>query len=122
MGDDFVRYGFPFVDMTNGGTVQGMATACEKIAAMLPADVKVIPGHGELSNLDDVRAFAKMLRDTTAVIQKALDQHKTLEQMKKEKILAAWQKYGAGFINNDAYIETVYNSLIGTKGKFIKHN
>jgi cyclase len=122
MGDDFVRYGFPFVDVTNGGTVQGMAAACEKVAAMLPADVKVIPGHGELSNLDDVRAFAKMLRDTTAVIQKALDQHKTLDQMKSEKILDAWQKYGTGFINTDAYIETVYNSLTGTKGEFMKHN
>ena len=122
MGDDFVRYGFPFVDVTNGGSVQGMAAACEKVAAMLPADVKVIPGHGDLSNLDDVRAFAKMLRETTAVVQKALDQHKTLDQMKKEKILAAWQKYGSGFINTDAYIETVYNSLTGTKGKFMKHN
>lgn len=122
MGDDFVRYGFPFVDVTNGGSVQGMAAACEKVAAMLPADVKVIPGHGELSNLDDVRAFAKMLRDTTTVVQKALDQHKTLDQMKSEKILAPWQKYGSGFINTDAYIETVYNSLTGTKGKFMKHN
>ncbi len=122
MGDDFVRYGFPFVDVTNGGSVQGMAAACEKVAAMLPADVKVIPGHGELSTLDDVRAFAKMLRETTAVVQKALDQHKTLDQMKSEKILAPWQKYGGGFINTDAYIETVYNSLTGTKGKFMKHN
>ena len=122
MGDDFVRYGFPFVDVTNGGSVQGMAAACEKVASMLPADVKVIPGHGELSNLDDVRAFAKMLRDTTTVVQKALDQHKTLDQMKSEKILAPWQKYGSGFINTDAYIETVYNSLTGTKGKFMKHN
>jgi cyclase len=122
MGDDFVRYGFPFVDVTNGGTVQGMAAACERVAAMLPPDVTVIPGHGELSNLDDVRAFAKMLRETTAIVQKALDQHKTLDQMKSEKILAPWQKYSGGFINTDQYIETVYNSLTGTKGEFMKHN
>ena len=122
MGDDFVRYGFPFVDVASGGTVEGMADACEKVAAQLPADVKVIPGHGALSNLDDVRAFARMLRETTAVVQKALAAHKTLDQMKQEKILAAWQKWSGSFVNTDAFIETIYNSLTGTKGKFIRHN
>ncbi|MBZ5696875.1 MAG: MBL fold metallo-hydrolase [Acidobacteriia bacterium] len=122
MGDDFVRYGFPFIDVASGGSVQGMAEACEKVAAMLPADVKVIPGHGAISNLDDVRAFAKMLRETTAVIEKALKAHKTLDQMKQEKILAPWQKWNGDFVSTDAFIETVYNSLTGTKGPFIKHN
>src|SRR4029078_10206904 len=62
MGDDFVRYGFPFIDVASGGSVQGMISAMEKAAAQLPADVKVIPGHGQLSNLEDVREFVKMLR------------------------------------------------------------
>src|SRR5499427_3459008 len=54
MGDDFVRYGFPFIDVAGGGSVQGMADGAEKAVAQLPADVKVIPGHGQLSTLDDV--------------------------------------------------------------------
>jgi len=122
MGDDFVRYGFPFIDVTAGGSVQGMIAACEKVAAELPPDVKVIPGHGALSTLDDVRDFAKMLRETSAAVQKALDAHKTLEQMKQEKILAPWQQYSGSFINADAFIETLYNSLTNTKGRFIRHN
>lgn len=122
MGDDFVRYGFPFIDVASGGSVQGMIEATEKVAAQLPADVKVIPGHGALSNLDDVRAFTKMLKETSAVVQKALDAHKTLEQMKQEKILAPWDKFSGQFINSDAFIETLYNSLTGHKGEFLKHN
>jgi cyclase len=69
MGDDFVRYGFPFIDVTAGGSVQGMIAACEKSIAQLPADVKVIPGHGALSNADDVRAYIKMLKETSAAVQ-----------------------------------------------------
>src|SRR6201984_3418568 len=46
MGDDFVRYGFPFIDVNTGGRGQGMMAAMEKVSAQLPADVKVIPGHG----------------------------------------------------------------------------
>ena len=56
MGDDFVRYGCPYIDVASGGSVQGMIAAMDK-ATMLPPDVKVIPGHGDLSNLDDVRNF-----------------------------------------------------------------
>jgi glyoxylase-like metal-dependent hydrolase (beta-lactamase superfamily II) len=122
MGDDFVRYGFPFIDIASGGSVQGMISAMEKATAQLPADVKVIPGHGQLSNLDDVRAFVKMLKETSAAVEKALKQHKTLEQMKQEKILDPWQKWSGDFVKTDAFIETLYNSYTGTKGEFVKHN
>jgi cyclase len=122
MGDDFVRYGFPFIDVASGGGVQGMIDAMEKVTAQLPADVKVIPGHGALSNLDDVRAFTKMLKETTATVQKALSDHKSLDQMKKEKILAPWAKWSGDFVKEDAFIETLYNSLTGHKGEFVKHN
>ena len=122
MGDDFVRYGFPFIDVSSGGSVQGMIAAMEKATAQLPADVKVIPGHGQLSNLDDVRAFTTMLKETSAVVQKSLDAHKTVEQMKQEKILEPWKKWSGDFVNADAFIETLYNSLTGTKGEFMKHN
>ena len=122
MGDDFVRYGFPFIDVSGGGSVQGMIDGVEKAAAQLPADVKVIPGHGALSNLDDVRAYVKMLKETSAAVQKALDAHKTLDQMKQEKILAPWAKWSGDFVNQDTFIETLYNSLTGHAGQFVKHN
>jgi cyclase len=122
MGDDFVRYGFPFIDVSSGGSVQGMIAAMEKVSMQLPPDVKVIPGHGALSNLDDVRAFTKMLKETSAVVQKAIDDHKTVDQMKQEKILAPWAKWSGGFIDSDKFIETLYNSLTGNKGEFLKHN
>ena len=122
MGDDFVRYGFPFIDVASGGSVPGMIAAMEKVSAELPADVKVIPGHGGLSNLDDVRAYVKMLRETSAVVQKAIDEHKTVEQMKQEKILEPWKKWSGEFIDADKFIETLYNSLTGKAGAFVQHN
>ena len=122
MGDDFVRYGFPFIDVGSGGSVQGMIAAMEKATDLLPPDVKVIPGHGALSTLDDVREFVKMLKETSAVVGKALKDHKTLDQMKQERILAPWEKWSGDFIKADAFIETLYNSLTGNKGEFVKHN
>jgi hypothetical protein len=42
--------------------------------------------------------------------------------MKQEKILAPWEKWSGNFINTDAWTETLYNSLTGNQGKFMKHN
>ena len=124
MGDDFVRYGYPFIDVTSGGSVQGMIAACDKVVAVLPADVKVIPGHGQLSNLEEVRDYSTMLKETSAAVQAAIKSGKTVDQMKKEKILAAWDaKYSGKFINSDLFIETLYNSLTNQKNaEFVKHN
>jgi cyclase len=122
MGDDFVRYGFPFIDVASGGSVQGMIAAMEKVSAQLPPDVKVIPGHGALSNLDDVRAFVTMLKETSAVVQQAIDQHLTVARMQQQKILEPWKKWSGDFIDSDKFIDTLYNSLTGTKGQFVPHN
>jgi glyoxylase-like metal-dependent hydrolase (beta-lactamase superfamily II) len=113
MGDEFVRYGFPFTDLNGGGSAQGMIAACEKALGLFPSDTKVIPGHGDLATMDDLREYTKMMKDTLAVVQKAKANHETLDQMKSEKILAPWQKYNGAFVSTDAWIETLYNSLKG---------
>jgi cyclase len=116
-GDIFVRYGFPFIDVNSGGSVQGMIAACDKALAEFPADTKVIPGHGALATMDDLRDYDKMLKDTTAAVQKALDEHKTLAQMKDEKILGPWQKLSGNFVNSDAFLAEIYNSLTGPSSR-----
>jgi len=124
MGDDFVRYGYPFIDVIAGGSVQGMIDACDKVAALLPVDVKVIPGHGQISTLADVREYSLMLKETSAAVQAAIKSGKTVDQMKKEKLLAPWDaKYSGKFITSDLFIETLYNSLTNQKNApFVKHN
>jgi cyclase len=123
MGDDFVRYGFPFIDLAAGGSVNGMIAAMEEVVPKLPPDVKVIPGHGEIANLDDVRTYTRMLIDTRAVVEKGIEQKKTLDQLKQEKVLEPWEKYSGDFVTSDVFIETLYNDLTGKKdGKLIKHN
>jgi len=122
MGDDFVTYGFPFVDLGAGGSVEGMISAVEQVMAQLPSDVKVIPGHGPVSNLDDMKRFVTMLKETLAAVDKEVKQGKSLEQLQKENVLAPWQKWSGQFVKTDIWLETLYNDLTGKKGEFIKHN
>lgn len=123
LGDDFVRYGFPFIDINGGGSSKGMIAALEGAMAQLPADVKVIPGHGALSTLADVREFVKLLKETRAAVEKEVKAGKTLEQLKQQKVLAPWEKYSGPFVTTDLFIETLYNELTGTKtAALVRHN
>jgi cyclase len=123
IGDDFVTYGFPFIDVDSGGSINGMIDGVEKVISQVPADVKIIPGHGPISSAEDVRKYLEMLKGTREVVEKALQQGQTLDQMKQAKLLQPWKQYSGDFINEDTFLETLYNSLSGKKnGKFIKHN
>lgn len=121
MGDDFGTYSFPFIDIDS--SINGMIDAVETVIKQLPQDVKVIPGHGPVSSIDDMRAYVKMLKETREVVQTALTQGKTFDDMKRAGILDPRKKYAGEFITEDAYLETLYNSLNGQKsGRFIRHN
>ena len=122
-GDDFVRYGFPFIDINGGGSSKGMIAALENAMTQLPKDVKVIPGHGQLSNLDDVRAYVTMLQETRSAVEKGVKAGKTLEQLKQEKVLEPWAKWSGQMISTDLFVETLYNELTGKKtAALVKHN
>jgi glyoxylase-like metal-dependent hydrolase (beta-lactamase superfamily II) len=108
MGDDFVTYGFPFVDVRSGGSISGMIAGVEKVLGMVPADVKVIPGHGPISTTADVRKFVDMLKDTRALVAKAASEGKKPEQMKQDHLLAKYEDLGKGFIKTDAWIDLLY--------------
>jgi glyoxylase-like metal-dependent hydrolase (beta-lactamase superfamily II) len=69
LGDDFFVARFPFVDLDSGGSVEGLTKNIGDIIAKLPADVKIIPGHGPLSTLDDLKSYHQMLIKTTDIVR-----------------------------------------------------
>jgi cyclase len=111
MGDDFFAGRFPFVDLASGGSVQGLTENVGKILAQLPADVKVIPGHGPLSNKSDLEKFHRMLVETTAVVEKGMKAGKTMEAIQAEGLPDEWKEWGSGFIKTQTWLSVIYESL-----------
>ncbi len=111
LGDDFFVGRFPFVDLDNGGSVQGLTKNIADILAELPADVKIIPGHGALSTREDLKAYHQTLVETTDLVQKGIVAGKTLEGLKKDGLPEKYKSWGTGFIKTDFWIDTVYKSL-----------
>jgi glyoxylase-like metal-dependent hydrolase (beta-lactamase superfamily II) len=115
MGDDFFAARFPFVDIDSGGDVLGMTKNVADIIAQLPADVKIIPGHGPLSTLDDLKSYHRMLVATTDIVRKQIAAGKTLAEIKAAGLPDEWKTWGSGFIKTDRWIETVHRSLTSRK-------
>jgi glyoxylase-like metal-dependent hydrolase (beta-lactamase superfamily II) len=112
MGDDFFSGKFPFVDLDNGGSVEGMAKNIGEIIPKLPAGVKLIPGHGPISTVDELKAYHHMLLTTTDIVRKKIKAKKSLDQIKKEGLPAEWKSWGEGFMKTDQWLELVYASLM----------
>jgi cyclase len=111
MGDDFFAGKFPFVDIENGGDVVNLAKNVGEIIGRLPAGVKIIPGHGPLSTLDDLKLYQRMLTETIDVVRKQAEAGQSLEQIKAAGLPETWKSWGTGFIKTDQWIELIYRSI-----------
>ena len=111
LGDDFFAGRFPFVDLESGGSVEGLIKNIGELVTKIPADAKLIPGHGPISTLDDLKSYHRMLQQTTEIVRGKIAAGKTLDQIKSEGLPDEWKPWGAGFIKTDRWVETIYKSL-----------
>ena len=110
LGDDFFAGRFPFVDLDSGGSVQGMINNVASLIKTIPADAKLIPGHGPLSTIDDLKTYHQALVETSKIVQDAMKKKKTLDEIKKAGLPDKYKEFGSGFIKSDMWIETIYKS------------
>lgn len=110
LGDDFFNGFFPFVDIDSGGSVQGTINNIAALINQIPPDAKLIPGHGALATLDDLKAFHQALVDTSNIIQDAMKKGTSLDEIKKAGLPEKYKTWGSGFIKTDMWIDIVYRS------------
>ena len=108
MGDQLFAGRFPFVDQGSGGTVTGYVRNLESVLEMIPADTRVIPGHGPLSGTDAIRTAIEMIRATRGVVEAALEAGSSVEEI---RLGDEWAEYGSGFINESRWIQILKNDI-----------
>ena len=62
-GDAFVRYGYPYVDLNNGGSIKGLINFLGTLELLCNDNTIIIPGHGGLSKKEDVTNLKNTLDD-----------------------------------------------------------
>ncbi|MEX0943691.1 MAG: MBL fold metallo-hydrolase [Pseudomonadales bacterium] len=110
MGDHFFRDRFPYVDLQAGGSVQGLLGNIKLALELIPDDVPIIPGHGPLADKSDLVRYYNMLIETTGMVNRALADGKSADQIVDTGLEEKWDSWGAGFINEERWIRTIVAS------------
>lgn len=109
-GDTFFVGRFPFVDIDSGGSVQGLINNIGSLIGRVAPDAKIIPGHGPVSTVDDLKNYHSILIETTRIVQDAMKAGKSLDDIKKAGLPEKFNEAGSGFIKTDQWIETIHRS------------
>lgn len=110
LGDDFFVGRFPFVDLDSGGSVQGLINNVGSLLSTIPADAKLIPGHGPVATISDLKAYHTMLIESSKIVTDGMKAGKSLDDMKKAGLPEKFKEAGSGFIKTDQWIETIFKS------------
>ena len=104
LGDLFWPEIFPFVDVENGGSIDGLIRNIKQLIELLPDDILLIPGHGPLGYMKDLQNYLEMLQETTQYVRKQHEAGKDKETMLSE-FPQKWLHKSCEFINTSGWID-----------------
>jgi glyoxylase-like metal-dependent hydrolase (beta-lactamase superfamily II) len=111
-GDILFNNLFPFIDLDNGGSVEGFIKAQEKLIAMADDETILIAGHGELASKADVEKNLAVLKDGRELVKVLVDAGKTEEEVLAANPLAKYHDdYNWSFITTERMTKTHYLDL-----------
>lgn len=111
-GDAFVRYGYPFIDLSSGGTVNGFIETLDKFLLLLDENSKVIPGHGALATKADVKLLRDQLADIRDQVAAAIKKGTKMEDIAGLGITDKYdEKMGKGFLKGKDFVMMIAESL-----------
>jgi len=120
VGDLFSPDLYPVIDARNGGSVNGVIAALNRVLAItVPAKYQeggtyVIPGHGRLCDEAEVVEYRDMVTIVRDRIADLIKKGQSLQQVKAARPSRDYDgEYGAssGPSSPDAFVEAVFNSL-----------
>lgn len=110
LGDHFFKNRFPYVDVDAGGSVEGLIENLERVLELLPADTRLIPGHGTRSTMIDLAETLDMIKASRDVVMKRLNSGESIDQIAETGLGPEWEEYGTGFINADRWARIIHAS------------
>ncbi|HNP35468.1 MAG TPA: MBL fold metallo-hydrolase [Woeseiaceae bacterium] len=111
-GDIFFNQLFPFIDLDNGGSVDGYIAAQRKLLEMTNDQTKIIPGHGDIASKAELERDLQMLIDCRSRIAALFDSGESEEEIVAANPLADYHDaYNWGFITTELMTRTLYRAL-----------
>jgi len=113
IGDFYRNYGYPFIDINNGGSLQGMLEGLDATMKSADANTTIVPGHGTLIKRDDIIPYRDMILAVSDKVRALIAQGKTLQEVLAAKVTAPYDGKVAGGSSASAerFVTAVYQEL-----------
>ena len=113
-GDVYRTTTYPYIDVSNGGSYLGTIKALDLLIEVSDGDTRIIPGHGGISNVGEVKAFRDMLLVIRDRVAAAIRDGKSLQEIQSAGLTAEYDERwaGSGRIGGaDSMLAAVYADL-----------
>ena len=107
-GDSFVTYGYPFVDLNDGGSFKGFINILSQIIAISNGQTKIIPGHGPVCDINDVITLKNILQEHYEITEKGFTEGLSVDQIMTE---IKSELNGPGNITKEDFIKNIIYDL-----------
>jgi cyclase len=112
MGDTYFNGRYPFIDLSSGGSVDGMIGAADVVLAFADSNTRIIPGHGPLGNRASLQAYRDMLVTIRDRIRGMVRDGMSLALVQAAKPTLQFDAvWGKGRITPEILVETVFTEL-----------
>src|SRR5215213_5855233 len=111
MGDLFFNKMVPFIDRAHGASTSEWVETIDAVVARVDPSSQVIPGHGEVTTVSELKAFRQYFADLRAAVKQAIDKGLSRDRAVKEVKLEQYAQlngYGQRFASN---VGAVYDEL-----------
>jgi len=116
MGDTYFNGRYPFIDLSSGGSVDGMIGAADRVLAFADSNTRIIPGHGPLGNRASLQAYRDMLVTIRDRIRGMVRDGMSLALVQAAKPTLQFDAvWGKGRITPELLVETVFTEINQTR-------
>jgi glyoxylase-like metal-dependent hydrolase (beta-lactamase superfamily II) len=111
MGDVYRTTGYPFIDLANGGSLNGLIEALGIAVGLAGPNTKIIPGHGTVATRAQLIAHRDMILDVRTRVAALVAQGMNADQVIAARPTAS---YDAGMDNPERFLRAIVTELGGS--------
>src|SRR5262245_34230072 len=119
IGDFYRNFGYPFIDVNNGGSLKGALDGLELTMKIAGPSTRLVPGHGTYINRTDIIPYRDMILAVRARVQQLIAEGKTLQEVLAAKVTSSYDaKVPGGLLpagnagtSADRFVSMVYAQL-----------
>jgi cyclase len=116
VGDIFSNHFYPIIDLSSGGSIDGMIHSLDQILARTDGQTKIVPGHGPMATRADLQDYRDMLAQVRDRIKNLIAAGKTMDEVVAAVPTRDFDaRWASGYVTPDVFTRMVFSSLTGLR-------